>query len=170
MAVLELENQEIRRGPVRVRVPRARLEVSWPAGCTRFDVRRADITARVRAELDVPANACLVQAGSLWRLHLAHGGRRMALDVLAESLGDITPGPCRGRRLYAWAFLVVGVPAADPLGLFPGPAFLRDPAGADRTEEVPVDLGELAAWIAGEVGSLEPARFDAEGGFTPAGG
>ena len=62
-----------------------------------------------------------------------------------------------------------GVPAADPLGLFPAPAFLRDSGGADGPEEVPVDLAELAAWIAGETGGVPAARFDAEGGFTPAG-
>jgi hypothetical protein len=166
MAVLELKHQELRRGPVRVAVPRAQLEVSWPADCTRFDVRWADITAQVRAELDVPANSRPVRAGSVWRLMLSHGGRRMALDLLAESLGAVTPGPYRGRRLYNWTFLVVGVPAADPLGLFPAPTFLRQPATAAKPEEVPLDLAGLAAWIAEETGSLQPAHFNAEGGFT----
>jgi hypothetical protein len=163
MVVLELEHQELRCGHVRVPVPRARLEVSWPEGCTRFDVRRADITARVQADLDVPANACPVRTGSVWRLHVSHGGRRMALDLLAKSLGPITPGPLRGRRLYSWSFLVVGVPSADPLGLFPTPGFLRE---ARASEEVQVDLAELAAWAAGEVGNILAAKFDAEGGFV----
>jgi hypothetical protein len=153
MAVLDLENQEIRRGPVRIAAPRARLEVSWPAGCTRFDVRRADITAQLRADLDVPASACPVRAGSLWRLHLSHHGRRMVLDLLAESLGEITAGPCRGRRLYAWAFLVVGVPAADDsLGLVPTPAFLGCRCGHARRSGLPKlsarcrARGGLAQW------------------------
>jgi hypothetical protein len=166
MPVLDLEHQELRRGAARVPVTRARLEVSWPAGCTRFDVRRPDITAQVRADLDVPANACPIRAGSVWRLHLAHGGRRMALDLLAESLGAVRDAPVKGRRLYAWTFLVVGAPALDPLGLFPGPGFLRTSPDTDGAEEVPLDLAELAAWIAKETGSVPAARFNAEGGFT----
>jgi hypothetical protein len=54
----------------------------------------------------------------------------------------------------------------DPPGLFPAPGFLRDPARANGTEEVPVDLAELAAWAAGVTGSVQAARLDAEGGFT----
>jgi hypothetical protein len=66
----------------------------------------------------------------------------------------------RPAILHAW------VP--DPVGLLPAPGFLRDFAGANGTEEVPVDPAELAAWVAGETGSLQAARFDAEGGFSPA--
>jgi hypothetical protein len=60
----------------------------------------------------------------------------------------------------------VGVAAADTLGLFPAPTFLRESPGTAKPEEVLVDLAELVAWIAKETGTVGTARFNGEGGFT----
>jgi hypothetical protein len=160
MPKLELHNQQLVQGQRKLPVPLAAVEVSWPKGCTRFDLQQADIRAEVTAAVEVPKNNSPLHEGAVWRLLIAREGRRCALDLLAVRLADSAEGADRFHRRHTWRFLIVGY-TADPLDLFPRPPCLeRDhPEGQDI-------LDALAAFLRDELPAAEAAHFNGEGGFT----
>jgi hypothetical protein len=155
--IIDLENLELAHGHRRLAVPRARVDISFPAECVRFDLRRQDARAWVTATVDVPKDESPLRRGGLWQLRVARHGRLFALSLLAVELVDSTEGSCRWRRLHTWTMAIVGF-TCDPLDWFPKPSFLREGPDADI-------LADLAAFLREEVGPVEAVRYTSEGGF-----
>src|SRR5262249_24865465 len=112
--IIDLENLELAHGHRRLAVPRARVDISFPAECVRFDLRRQDPRAWVTATVDVPKDESPLRRGWLWQLRVARHGRLFALSLLAVELVDSTEGSCRWRRLHTWTMAIVGF-TCDPL-------------------------------------------------------
>jgi hypothetical protein len=159
MPVIDLENLELANGQRRLSVLRARLDVSWPEGCVRLDVRQQQMHAWVMLSVDVPKDESPIRQGGLWQLRVSRQGRRFALDLLAASLDAVEAAKCRFRRIHRWTMAVVGF-TADPLDWFPKPRFLRAAPDQDI-------LADLAAFLREDpsLGAVEAVTFTSEGGW-----
>lgn len=159
MPVIELENLELASGHRRLSVPRARLDVSWPEGCMRLDIRQQQMHAWAMLCVDVPKDDSPIRQGGLWQLRVSRHGRCFALDLLATSLDGVEAATSRFRRIHRWTMAVVGF-TADPLDWFPKPRFLQEAPDEDI-------LADLAAFLREDpsLAAAETVKFTSEGGW-----
>jgi hypothetical protein len=122
-----------RRGHQTLPAEKTLVQVQWAEDAERFDLRSAAVVATAVADVEVPANACPMAPGQVWRMEACGEAGTARFEVVAVRLVEVRPGPNKFRRRYTWQFLVVRRPTQDPYRLFPR---LVRPAAVEELAEL----------------------------------